>query len=157
MKTILLLFTLFISSSLTAGENDNEFKIKNEMFVCFNIKEIKINLEYDRIQWSPNESFTYVCSFSLHVSSNNVYFQYLTRRWRSPAYCKKFMKEWKELKKENKKVCIAAYISYPEKAKYKGKEVWEQSGFWEEIKSNNWCHTYFGGNCRGITRRTESF
>ena len=140
MKTMLLLFTLFISSSLIAGENDNEFKIKDEMFVCFNIKEIEINLEYDRIQWSPNESFTYVCSFSLHVSSN-----------------KKFMKEWKELKKESKKVCIAAYLSYPEKAKYKGKEVLEQSGFWEEIKSNNWCHTYFGGNCRGITRRTESF
>jgi hypothetical protein len=29
------------------------------------------------------------------------------------------MKDWKELKNENKKVCIAAYLSYLEKAKYK--------------------------------------
>lgn len=156
MMTILISMILFFSlNSLAGGKKNEEFT--KEMYTCFNIREIEVNVEYDRIQWSPNEKFTDVCIFGLHISSNDLHYHYSTRRWRSPAYCKKFIKEWKELKKGKRKVCISSYLSSPEKTKYKGKEVLEQSGFWEEIKSGNWCHTYFVGNCQGITHRSESF
>ncbi len=154
MKAILFLAAFFIFFNSHANQND---EIKKEMYACFRMKEIKVNVDYDRIQWSPSESFTDVCLFGLRVFSGNEQYTYLTRRWRSPAYCKKFMKEWGKLKKENKTVCIAAYLSAPEKVKYQGKEVLEKSGFWEVIKSENWCHTYFMGNCQGIPNSVESF
>jgi hypothetical protein len=157
MKRRIFLISLITSLSLYTFGDDQDFSIQEEMFNCFKIDEIRINLEYEDIQWSPREKFSRVCSFSFHIISHNIYYQYLTRRWRSPSYCKKFFVEWENLKKEKSKICIAAYLSYPEKDKYQGKEVFVQSGFWEEIKSGNWCHTYFSGNCRGIERRTESY
>jgi hypothetical protein len=157
MKLTFLLTILLIYLNVLADENKDEFKIIDEMYRCFNIKKVAINLEYDRIQWSLNEGFTDVCLFSFHVSSNNIYYQYLNRRWRSPLYCKKFMDEWSNLKKEDRKICIAAYLSDPEKIKHKGKDLLKQSGYWEVVKSEKWCHSYFMGNCEGIVNSKVSF
>lgn len=154
MKIIFLLITLLISLS-TLGTEKKLDKFKN-MYTCFDIKRIEVSVEYDRVQWI-SEDFVDVCELSLRVNSSPHAYSYLTRNWRSPAYCKKFMKDWKKLKKGNKKICIAAYLSSPEKRKYKGKEISEQSGFWEVIKNENWCHTYFMGNCKEIPNSTESF
>lgn len=154
MKIVFLLIILLISSN-ALGTVKKSDKFKN-MYTCFNIKQVEASVEYDKVQWI-SEDYINVCELGLRITSLPHSYSYLTRNWRSPGYCKKFMKEWEKLKKESKKICIAAYLSYPEKRKYKGREILEQSGFWEVIKSENWCHTYFVGNCRGILNSTESF
>lgn len=153
MKIILLLVSLFTSLITLANANSDSLK---DAYSCFDIKQVKADVDYDRVQWN-SKKFINVCELGFRITSITPHYLYLTRNWRSPAYCKKFIREWEKLKKENRTVCIAAYLSYPEKKKYQGKEILEQSGFWEVIKSENWCHTYFVGNCQGIPNSTESF
>jgi|GEM_PF-2368735 hypothetical protein len=154
MKTVFLLITFIISLN-ASGETKESDKFKN-MYTCFDIKQVEASVEYDNVQWI-NEDKIDVCELGFRISSSPYSYSYLTRNWRSPLYCNKFMKEWKKLKKGNEKICIAAYLSSTGKRKYKGKEILEQSGFWEVIKTENWCHTYFVGNCQGIPNSTESF
>lgn len=130
--------------------------IPEKSFKCFNHKLVEIDFEYDRIL-TDNNIFVDVCDIGLTVMSVNQKYRYLTRNWRSPSYCKKIKKDWDALKKENRSVCIASYLSSPEKKTINGKKILESSGFWEVIKSEKWCHTYFEGNCKGIANATESF
>lgn len=130
--------------------------IPEKTFKCFNHRLVEIDLEYDKLV-EDNNSFVNVCDIGLTVTSINLRYRYLTRNWRSPAYCNKFKKDWDALKKENRRICIASYLTLPEKKIINGKEILESNGFWEVIKSENWCHTYFTGNCKGIKNSTESF
>lgn len=153
MKTIVGILTLLISFNLFSTTSD---EIEN-LYECISIRDIQISLEYEQVQWSPNDKPQRMCIFSFNVTSNGVHNIYLTRRWRSPDYCKKLISEWSHLKKRDRKVCIAGYLSYPEKKKVGGKEIAEAIGYWEVVKSEDWCHTYFVGNCKGIANSTESF
>jgi hypothetical protein len=153
MKVALFLINLFTFLNTSVYANNNKFK---DAYNCFEIRQVKVDVEYDRVQRN-SKKFNDVCELGLRITSTSPNYSYITRNWRTPAYCKKFMSEWEKLKKENRTICIAAYLSYPEKKKYQDKEILEQSGFWEVIKSENWCHTYFSGNCQEIVHRTESF
>ncbi len=126
-----------------------------QLYSCFAAKDIKVTAGYDKIQWGLNDPFMKVCLLSFEVTSEGIHREYTTRRWRSPAYCKKFTSDWKDIKRKNQKVCIAGYLSNPEKQK--DKKNLEQIGYWEVIKSEEWCHTYFMGNCKGIPNSTDSF
>ncbi len=128
-----------------------------KLYKCFSIKDINLSLEYEQVQWSPNDRPQKMCIFSFDVTSNATHNIYLARRWRSLDYCKKLSNEWNNQKKQDRKVCIAGYISHPEKKNVKGKEILESIGYWEVIKSEEWCHTYFVGNCKGMANSTESF
>ncbi len=153
MKTTLFLINLFYCLNALADTNSDKFK---DAYTCFDIRQVKADVEYDRVQWN-SKKFINVCELGFRITSTTPNYLYLTRNWRTPGYCREFIREWKKLEKENKTVCIAAYLSYPEKKKYQDKEILEQSGFWEVIKSENWCHTYFSGNCQKIAQSTESF
>lgn len=111
MKIVFTFLSLLLPFHLLSFDQNQIDKL----YECFPNKNIKINLEYDRIQWTPRDRPQSVCSFSFHLTHNGVYSIYLTRRWHSPAYCKKFINEWKLFENDDRKVCIAGYISYPEK------------------------------------------
>ncbi len=154
MKIFIIILVLSKSLTLHAEISEDELK---KLTKCYDLKNVTIDVEYDKIQWSPNDEFVNVCSFSLEIFTKNSLYVYLTRRWRSPNYCKRFLNEWNEIKKKNKEICVAGHISHPEKTKFKNKEVLKEIGYWEVIKSENWCHTYFMGNCRNTVNFTESF
>ncbi len=154
MKTVFSFITFIVCLSVSKETKEpDKFK---DMYTCFDIKQVEAIVEYDNVQWISEEGVD-VCDLGFRISSSPHSYSYSTRNWRSPLYCKKFMKEWEKLKKGNEKVCIAAYLFSPEKRKYKGNEISEKSGFWEVIMTENWCHTYFKGNCLGIPNSTESF
>lgn len=145
MKNIIIILTLFLSFNLLAA-NDDEFK---DMYLCFNISEVKLNIEYDRVRW-PDSQFNDVCSINIMIAQNqtNPAYFYYSRNWRYPALCKKFLKDWSKLKKDkNRKVCIAARLGTADKEMKNGKEFLERSAPYEVIKSGKWCHGYFTGYC----------
>lgn len=142
MKILLVILVLFSSTHLLA-ENDIEFK---DLYKCFDIHLVKIEIERDRVRW-PGSSFTNVCSLGLTIDSTTPTYFYYSRGWRSPELCDQFVKDWNNLKKKNKKVCIAARLDPPDKKEDKGKEFFQRSAPYEVIKSENWCHSYFDGYC----------
>lgn len=137
-----IIFFLMISFGGFAA-SDDEVK---DMYLCFKIQLIKAEVHYDRVRW-PDNDFTDVCSISLTIDATNPSYFYYSRKWRAPDLCKKFTKDWNDLKKENKKVCIAARLDSPEKVLRSGKEYFEKSAPYEVIKSGQWCHSYFDGYC----------
>lgn len=139
---------IFLNSNISYSKKIDEFK---DRYTCFNVKLIKLNFSYDRIRWD-SEDLTDVCDLSLEINSTIPRYFYLTRRWRSPAYCKNFKKEWQKLKIQDRKVCIAASFFSPDLVIPSGKMIKEQTGYWEVLKSENWCHSYFVGNCKGFKK-----
>ena len=140
-RFILILFALS-STYLFAASND-EFK---SLYKCFDIHLVKIEIERDRVRW-PGNSFTNVCSIGLTIDSTTPTYFYYSRGWRSPELCNQFVKDWSDLKKKNKEVCIAARLDPIEKKEDMGKEFFQRSAPYEVIKSGNWCHSYFDGYC----------
>lgn len=142
MNRFLLLLVLLSSTHLFAA-GDDEFK---SLYRCFDIHLVKIEIERDRVRW-PGSSFTNVCSISLTIDSTSLTYFYYSRGWRYPELCNQFAKDWNDLKKKNKEVCIAARLDPPDRREDKGKEFLQKSGPYEVIKSGNWCHSYFDGYC----------
>lgn len=135
-----LIFTLLIPFNVFAEDFDaNEYK---GQYICFRSSIVEAKANYERVRW-PGSQLTNVCSISFSIYSISPAHFYYTRGWRDPEYCKMFMKEWNDLRKKNKKVCIAADQNPPEKVKYKGKDILEQSAPWEIIRSGKWCRSYF--------------
>lgn len=136
------IFILMISFGAFAA-SDDEFK---DMYLCFKIQLINVKAHYERVRW-PDSAFINVCSLNLTIDATNPSYFYYSRKWRDPDLCKRFIKDWNELKKENRKVCIAARLGLPEKVQQNGKELFERSAPYEVIKSGPWCHSYFDGHC----------
>lgn len=144
MKSTVLAILLCITPIHVLAGNDDEFK---GSYICFKVSLIKANANYERVRW-PSSSLTDVCSINLSVNSTKPSYYYYSRGWRDPDLCRKFMKEWNEITKENRKVCIAARLDSPEKVQQKNrKEFLERSAPYEVIKSGSWCHSYFDGYC----------
>jgi hypothetical protein len=145
MNGLFKILTFILSFNLFAA-NDDEFK---KMYLCFDITEMELNIDYDRVRW-PDSQLTDVCSININVPAKNsepAYFYY-SRSWIDPDFCKKFSLNWNELNKEkDRKVCIAARLDSADKIKRNGKEILERSASYEVIKSGNWCHSYFSGYC----------
>ncbi len=143
MKTTIIILTLFFSLK-TFSANDDEFK---GMYSCFNIHQIKLNINYERVHW-PNSQLNDVCDVSFNIDSTTPTYFYYTRGWHDPSFCKKILEDWNKLKEDtNRKVCIAARLDPAEKRKIGEKEFLERSAPYEVIKSGKWCHSYFGGYC----------
>lgn len=142
MIKILLVILFLMSFSAFAEVEADDLEEYNGQYICFRSHLIKVRAEYDRVRW-PDSAFTNVCSLSLQVVATNPSYFYITRKWRDPIYCKKFLRDWTELRKKNKKVCIAADLWPVKKVKYKGKVILERSGYWEIIRSGKWCRSYF--------------
>ena len=143
MNKIALTLFIFMISFYAFAASDDEFK---DMYICFRIHLIKLKVNYDRVRW-PDSDFTNVCSLNLTIDSTNPSYFYYSRKWRDPDLCHKFIKDWNELKKENKRVCIAARLESFSKKTFKDKEFFERSAPYEVIKSGSWCHSYFDGYC----------
>lgn len=143
MKNIILMILLCTSSIRALAGNDDEFK---ESYICFKTNLIKVNIHYERAPW-PDSSLTDVCSIGLSIIVTKPSYHYYSRGWRYPDLCRKFVQDWNELKKENKKVCIAARLDLPKKVQRNGKTFLERSAPYEVIKSGSWCHSYFDGYC----------
>lgn len=139
MKKILSIIILFISFSIFAQNEVDEFK---GQYICFKSHLIKVKANYERVRW-PGTQFTNVCSLSFNIDSVNPAHFYYSRGWHDPLYCKKFLNEWNVLRKKHKKFCIAAEQHGLRKAKYKGKDILRESGYWEIIRSGKWCRSYF--------------
>lgn len=138
-----LMILLCITSIHALAGNDDEFK---GSYICFKTSLIKVNVHYERTPW-PDSSLTDVCSLSLTINATKPSYYYYSRGWRYPDLCRKFMSDWDGLKKENKKVCIAARLDLSEKVQKSGKTFLERSAPYEIIKSGSWCHSYFDGYC----------
>jgi hypothetical protein len=141
-KLVSTIFILMISFGAFAA-SDNDFK---DMYLCFRAPLVKVKAHYDSVRW-PDSDFANVCSLSLTIDATNPSYFYYSRKWRDPDLCKKFVKNWNNLKNENKKVCIAARLGSPEKVQRNGNELLERSAPYEVIKIGNWCHSYFDGYC----------
>ena len=123
MKIIFAMLIFLISSRLFSADIDEMEKL----YSCYSIRNIEVIVDYEKIQWSPQDPFVKVCAFTILVTNNNIHSIYSTRRWRSTAYCKKFINEWKNLKKlEDRKVCIAGFLSTPEEKN--DKDILEEVG-----------------------------
>jgi hypothetical protein len=152
MKFSFTLLIFVLSCNIYSTEIDEIDKL----YACYPIKNIEIIIDYEKAQFSSQEPYIEVCAFTLYVNFNKIQRIYSTRKWRSTSYCKIFMNEWRNLKKdENREVCIAGYLSLTEKQN--DKDMYEETGYWEVIKTDDWCHSYFIGNCQEIKKVTESY
>ncbi len=139
-----ILLILFVSLNVFADKDADEYK---GQYTCFKANLIQVSADYERVRW-PGSKYNNVCSLSLNIYSIKPAHFYFTRSWRDPSYCKKFTKDWAGLRKQNKKVCIAADQVSLHKIKRNGIEILEQSGYLEIIRSRKWCHSYFDrDNC----------
>jgi hypothetical protein len=141
LKRFLFSLLLILSTSIFA-KND---KFQN-LYTCFDVNKVKVEIEWDKVQW-PGTRFVDVCSIGLTIDRETLSYFYFSRGWRYPKLCTQFMSDWSYIRKNNKKVCIAARLDPPRKKIKNGKHFLERTAPYEVIKSGSWCHSYFDGYC----------